>query len=191
MEYISKLFRNHFNNFFGIHYIDFNFDLQESDVILQQKPHPDYPNTIYTQGYPSHMRTYNRKIRLDAKGCIPKGCTQNIVFQRRIEFHLAHTNQQCNYLHIDNLQGNYENIFNRYCPLLARKWYDYRKDIVKIPMLRELPYAYHLQQIDQTAFQRRIPHYNLKVTPQRPKTTKRVQISDVDLNWLGEFLLEE
>jgi hypothetical protein len=182
----TNFFRTSFSSLFSIDCLDFYFDLKAGDVNPLGVPDPKHPNTYYSKDYPSSLKTYSRVERLKHKNHISYSLIEKMEYHERIEFHLARGN--CDYLDCRNLQGTYELVFLRYLPQLARKWYDHRRTVVKVPNLRGLPYAHHLRQIDEVAYQGRIPHYrDLLKTPRKPTPFKHAKKNEVDMNWLPAF----
>jgi hypothetical protein len=100
-------------------------------------------------------------------------------YPNRIEISLRRDN--CDYLNAHNLTGSYENVFLRYLPFLARKWLNYRHEVVEVEE-RNLSYAHHLRQVIAVARQR-IPQYNdLLRTPLKPIPFKKAKRNEVDYN---------
>ena len=118
---------------------------------------------------------------------MPYKYIEQMEYKTRIEFHLANGN--CDFLDYQNLQGTFEMIFLHYLPQLARKWFDYRREVVSVPYLHKLPYACHLRQINDMALAGHIPQYKeLIKTPLRPIPEKRYGRNETDLNWLSQFI---
>jgi len=181
----SKLLMNNISSLFAINSVDFYFDLKEEDCILLGEPNP-YPNTRYSLDYPSCLKVYSKTNRHIAKNHKSYQNIEQMKYKTRIEFHLVNSN--CNFLHFQNLRGTFEIVFYHYLPQLARKWFDHRREVVKIQKLYELPYAHHLRQINEMALAGHIPQYrDLLKTPIRPKPEKHYGKNEVDLNWLSNF----
>jgi len=178
-------FMNNFSSFFAVNSLDFYFDLKDEDCILLGDE-TKYPETRYSSGYPSVLKIYSRTARLKQKNHISHEVINRMEYKTRIEFHLANGN--CDFLHFQNLNGNYELVFLNYLPLLARKWFNHRREVVKIPHVYKLPYAHHLRQLNNLALAGHIPQYReLLKTPIRPKPDKKYGKNEVDLNWISHF----
>jgi len=186
MPSITRFFMLNFSRLFAINYIDFYFDLKDGDCILLGKPEP-FSSSRYSLDYPSSLKVYSKTERQKYKNHFPHKCIELMEYTTRIEFRLANAN--CYYLDYRNLQGSYEIVFQRFLPQLARKWFKHRREIVKVPNLSELPYAYHLNKIDELISRDHLPqNYELQKTPLRPKPEKRYGKNEVDINWLSQFI---
>jgi hypothetical protein len=92
----------------------------------------------------------------------------------------------------ENLDGSYEEIFERYLPQLARKWHDYRKEVLHIPCLKSLPYSCHLNRINDVAYGIRLPQYGgLMKSPKMFRGTKNVKKKDRDESWFINFITND
>ena len=186
MPAINIFFMEAFSSLFSIDRIDFYFDLKDNDIIPSKEPDPGHPNTYYSSDYPSSIKTYSRIEKLKSKNNISYQKIMNIEFNSRIEFHLCRSN--CDFLDYRNLQGNFEIIFLRYLPLLAKKLFKHRREILEIPYLHKLPYAHHLRQIHNLTFAGHIPQYkDLLKSPTKPIPYKKYKKNETDYNWLSEF----
>jgi hypothetical protein len=156
-----------FDRFFSIATLDFHFDFHEGDCVIRGEEDPRYPGTVYSKDYPSSLKTYDRINRLQAKNSISHEKIMEMEYTRRIEFHFARGN--CNRLAYQNLQGTFEVVFLWFLPFLARKWFDYHRQVVDVPNLSELSYAHHYHQIVEVALAGHIPQYrNLQKAPKKP-----------------------
>ena len=181
---IYKFFYENIDRLLALDALDFYFDLHSEDVRLLGKPNPSYPNTRYSSGYPSILKVYSRPIKLQQKRHIQNREIENMDYPTRIEFSLRREN--CNYLNLRNLSGTYEHIFLRYLNFLARKWLDYRSQIVEVPW-HNIHYAHHLRQIMAVAV-KRIPQYkDLLETPKKPIPNKSVRKNEVDYNFIEGY----
>jgi len=109
---------------------------------------------------------------------------ENMDYPNRIEFSLRRAN--CEFLNAHNLTGTYENVFLRYLPFLARKWRNYRHEVVEVEECN-LSYAHHLCQVIAVARQR-IPQYNdLLPTPLKPIPYKKAKRNEVDENFIPQY----
>jgi len=183
MNDIKGFFYCNFDRLFALDALDFHFDLRNGDMHLLGKPHPACPNTRYSQGYPSVLKAYFRNEKLRQKQHISYEDIENMDYPNRIEFSLCRDN--CQFLNAYNLTGSYENVFLRYLPFLARKWHDYRHQVVEVAE-RNLPYAHHLRQVIAVASQR-IPQYDLLPTPPKPIPYKTAKKNEVDYNFIAQF----
>jgi hypothetical protein len=187
MPTLVNFFMGSFSSFFSIDTLDFYFDMKDGDSISIGKSDPRYPNTRYSSERYSSLKTYSKVKRQEYKNHISREHIQEMEFQNRIEFHLMRGN--CEYLDYRNLQGPFEVVFLRYLPLLARKWFDHRREIVEVPNLKKLPYAHHLRQIDDIAHAGHIPHYReLLKTPPKPMPERYYKKDEVDRNWLPHIV---
>jgi hypothetical protein len=183
---LKSFFYSNFDRLFALDRLDFYFDLMNDDMRLVGEANPDYPNTRYSSGNPSVLKAYFRTERLRQKQHISYEDIENMDYKARIEFSLRRAN--CDFLNICNLEGSYEYVFLRYLPFLARKWHDYRYQIVEVEE-RNLSYAHHLRKIITTAGHR-IPHYNnnnLLQTPLKPIPYKTAKMNEVDNNFIAQF----
>jgi hypothetical protein len=182
---IPNFFRAAFSSLFALERIDFFFDVKREDVALRGAPNPQYPNTLYSSDYPSSMKIYDRVVRQKQKNHISYNHINEIEYPMRIEFHLVRGN--CNYIHPQNLDGNYEQIFLNYLPFLARKWLTFRSQILDVNK-QNLTYDHHLRQVIEIALQPHIPQYtNLLKNPRKPEPFKKAKKEDVDTNWVAYF----
>jgi hypothetical protein len=180
---LKSFFYWNFDRLFSLDALDFYFDLRDGDMRLLGIPNPAYPTTRYSQGYPSVLKAYFRNEKLRQKMHISNDELENIACPNRIEFSLCRDN--CQFLNAHNLAGSYENVFLRYLPFLARKWHDYRHQVVEVAE-RNLPYAHHLRQVIAVASQR-IPQYDLLPTPQKPIPYKTAGKNEVDYNFIAHY----
>jgi len=182
---IMNFFQVNFDRLFALDRLDFYFDLQKEDMYLIGNPYPSCPNTHYSSRKNSVLKAYFRDERLKQKRHISYDELDCMDYQARIEFSLCREN--CNYLHIQNINGSYENVFLRYLPFLARKWLDHRSKVVNISKRNIQHYAHHLNQIIAVAGQR-IPQYrDLLETPLKPIPYKSARRNETDLNFIAEF----
>jgi hypothetical protein len=182
----AQFFMMSFSSHFAVHRLDFYFDVKEGDITPVGYPHPSHPNTYYSGDYPSSLKTYSRVCRLLHKHNILSNLIQGMEYRNRIEFHLARSN--CDYLHYQNLSGPFEAVFYRYLPLLARKWYKHRREVIEVPHFNTMPYARHLRQINDMAYAGHIPQYrDLQKTPLLPIPEKHYKKNEADQRWLTEF----
>lgn len=182
-------FSNAFPSLFAIDALDFYFDFKEEDVVLLGRPNPEYPNTLYSQGYPASLKTYSKTIRQMSKNHLPHEDIKSMEYPRRIEFHLER--QNCKYLDHRNLRGNFEAVFLNYLPFLARKWFDHHREVFDVPIHKHLPYAHHFRQIVMLALSGPIPQYRyLFQSPKKPMPGKHYKQGEADMNWLSEFITQ-
>jgi hypothetical protein len=179
-----NFFYESFSYLFALQCLDFYFDMKEEDIKLSDVPNPRYATTRYSSNYPSSLKVYDRRERLIAKNHFQHDTIYNLQLPYRIEFHLERGN--CRYMDIRNLEGNYEMVFLRYLPFLARKWHDFRYQVIEIPFMYRLTYAQHLNQVVNMAHSR-IPQPNLYYTPPKPDLTKRKREGEIDTTWLGHY----
>jgi hypothetical protein len=112
---------------------------------------------------------YDRASRLIQKNNIPHDRIVQMKYKTRVEFHLERRN--CERLAHQNLQGTFDAVFHNFLPLLARKWFDYHRQVVDVPDIRNNSYAYHYRQIVNMALAGRIPQYrNLCRQQEVPKS---------------------
>jgi len=181
---LKGFFYFNFDRLFSLDRLDFYFDLRDGDMRLLGNPNPAYPNTRYSQGKPSVLKAYSRTEKLRQKQHISFEDIENMDYPARIEFSLCRAN--CDYLNAYNLSGSYDNVFLRYLPFLARKWFNYRHEVVKIEE-RNLSYAHHLRQVIAVA-SHRIPQYDLLLkTPTKPIPYKAAKKDEVDHNYIAQF----
>ena len=184
---VGTFFKVNFDRLFALEKLDFYHDFRHGDIVFLGNPNARYPNTRYSTGSfkrPSILKAYSRPERLFQKRHLNHEVITGIKYPLRIEFALCGRN--CKYLNILNLRGTYESVFSRYLPFLARKWLNYRHEVVQV---RDLSYAPHLRKIVKTAGQR-IPQYNnLHETPEKPIPYKCFGKKEVDINWVSEFYL--
>ena len=180
---INNFFHENMDRLFALDALDFYFDLHSEDVRLRGKPNPAYPNTRYSSGNPSILKVYSRLMKLQQKRHVAYMDIDNMEYPTRIEFSLRREN--CNYLNLRNLSGTYEYIFLGYLPFLARKWLNYRSEIVEVSSC-DIDYAHHLRQIMAVAG-RRIPRYDLLKTPKKPIPNNRIGRKEVDSNFIPGF----
>lgn len=181
---LANFYRINFDRLYALEKLDFYFDLRNDDMQLLGKPHPNYPNTRYSSVNPSVLKAYYRPERLRQKHNISYKDIDNMEYPARIEFSLCREN--CKFLNMQNLAGTYENIFLRYLPFLARKWINYRREVVEVKE-RNIHYNHHLQQIIAVAGQR-IPHYNfLLEAPIKPIPYKAAKKDEIDYNFISDF----
>jgi hypothetical protein len=182
---LKSFFQNNFDRLFALDGLDFYFDLRNDDIRLLGKPNPKCPNIRYSSVYPSVLKAYHRSERLKHKRNISYEEIDNMEYPERIEFSLCRGN--CEYLNIRNLAGTYDNIFLRYLPFLARKWFNNRHEVVEVNKRNLVNYAHHLNQIIAVAGQR-IPQYDdLYKTPPKPIPYKSARRNEVDYNFIARF----
>jgi len=167
-QFIKDFVNNNFNSFFNLDFIDFYFDIREEDAVILGEINQQYPNTQYCKD--GRIKTYNRQKRLKQKNNLPHELINQILLPRRIEFHLK--KRTCPYLHIDNLDGNFNTVFNKHLFFLARKWRKYKRYIINIPNLMRSPY-YYLKAIEKVAFSNTIPHTKSLIKHEPFKRTKK------------------
>ena len=183
---IKGFFYTNFDRLFALDALDFYHDLRNEDVRLLGKLNKNYPNTRYSsrvRGNPSILKVYSRQERLKQKRNISYEKIENIEYTTRIEFSLRRGT--CEYLNAMNLTGSYENIFFKYLPFLARKWREYRYEIVEV-LERNILYAHNLRQIIAVSRQR-IPQYELHNTPKKPIPFKSAKKNELDYNFMAVY----
>jgi excisionase family DNA binding protein len=183
---LLSYFNANFNELFAIEGIDFYNDVFSDDMELAGN-NPKYPGSRYSHDYPSSLKAYKRDERLRHKRQIPFETIDNMRHTGRIEFMLRRRNCPC--LFYRNLSGNYDTVFNRFLPILARKWQRNRHDVLTVPHCQDLEYAPYLQQIIMMA-QDRIPQYRdtLRKAPTKPIPFKHSKKNETDREYPADFL---
>jgi hypothetical protein len=112
-----------------------------------------------------------------------------MAFPWRVEFKL--NRYSCDYLAYENLNGNFDAIFNNYVTFMAKRWAKYGKDVAVIPNLWDLGYADYFQRIVRLSpCSLPNPSKILKKSPPAPMVNKAKETDLVDRSWLPFFTLK-
>jgi hypothetical protein len=181
---LKSFFQDNFNRFFALDSFDFYSDLKEDDMRMLGKLNPDYPKKPFFSRYLSVLKVFNRKELLKHMRNAQSEDIENMEYPFRIVFSL--NDENCIYLNILNLVGNYYTILDRYLTFLARKWLDHRHEVFEI-VNEEIRFrnAPDLQAIIDFAKERNPRKYNLHETPSRPTLYEKTERNDN--NFIAEF----
>jgi hypothetical protein len=110
--------------------LEFNFDFKRTNIEIDDEActHEDsrlikkYDTTHYTSDYrdgktKSIGEIYDREVKDKKDLHKTKKAIEENPFKIRLEYRLCRNN--CPYLHMDNIQGDYKEVFKRYLPYLA------------------------------------------------------------------------
>lgn len=148
---------------YKLHEIEFFFDFKESDAFIDPKENdPNIPEeekifrdekgTKYskdrTRKNPhSVICIYDRQNKLLRVNQQKKSLIIKDPYRKRIEFRL--TDKNCKYLNLDNLHGNYNEIFIRFMPYLASIYLRYVKNGVVIRYERYQNFKKLMKEVDK------------------------------------------
>lgn len=124
--------------------LDFYFDFPRNTLQIPSEEitgERRFATTVYSKDHKKRKSLwimYDRISDLLYRNQLPKDFVKNLPFPTRIEIRLCRAN--CAYLHLDNIRGDFYQIFSRYQSYIAKTWRKHGFIFGEIPIIEQHPF---------------------------------------------------
>lgn len=142
------------HSIFRLAELDFYFDFPRNALQIPSEKITGarrFPTTVYSKDHKKRKSLwimYDRISDLLYRNQLPKDFIENIPFPTRIEVRLCRAN--CAYLHLDNIRGDFYQIFSRYQAYIAKTWRKHGFIFGEIPVIDQHPFFYMILFLSST-----------------------------------------
>ena len=132
------------HSIFRLAELDFYFDFPRNALQIPSEEITGarrFPTTVYSKDHKKRKSLwimYDRISDLLYRNQLPKDFVKNLPFPTRIEVRLCRAN--CAYLHLDNIRGDFYQIFSRYQSYIAKTWRKHGFIFGEIPIIEQHPF---------------------------------------------------
>ena len=132
------------HSIFRLAELDFYFDFPRNALQIPSEEITGarrFPTTVYSKDHKKRKSLwimYDRISDLLYRNQLPKDFVKNLPFPTRIEVRLCRAN--CAYLHLDNIRGDFYQIFSRYQSYIAKTWCKHGFIFGEIPIIEQHPF---------------------------------------------------
>lgn len=140
---LNYIIRNR-HSIFRLAELDFYFDFPRNALQIPSEEITGarrFPTTVYSKDHKKRKSLwimYDRISDLLYRNQLPKDFVKNLPFPTRIEVRLCRAN--CAYLHLDNIRGDFYQIFSRYQSYIAKTWRKHGFIFGEIPIIEQHPF---------------------------------------------------
>lgn len=132
------------HSIFRLAELDFYFDFPRNALQIPSEEitgERRFATTVYSKDHKKRKSLwimYDRISDLLYRNQLPKDFIENIPFPTRIEVRLCRAN--CAYLHLDNIKGDFYQIFSRFQAYIAKTWRKHGFIFGEIPIIEQHPF---------------------------------------------------
>ena len=132
------------HSIFRLAELDFYFDFPRNALQIPSEEITGdrrFATTVYSKDHKKRKSLwimYDRISDLLYRNQLPRDFIENIPFPTRIEIRLCRAN--CAYLHLDNIKGDFYQIFSRYQAYIAKTWRKHGFIFGEIPIIEQHPF---------------------------------------------------
>lgn len=132
------------HSIFRLAELDFYFDFPRNALQIPSEEITGdrrFATTVYSKDHKKRKSLwimYDRISDLLYRNQLPRDFIENIPFPTRIEIRLCRAN--CAYLHLDNIKGDFYQIFSRYQAYIAKTWRKHGFIFGEIPIIKQHPF---------------------------------------------------
>lgn len=132
------------HSIFRLAELDFYFDFPLNTLQIPSEKitgERRFATTVYSKDHKKRKSLwimYDRISDLLYRNQLPKDFVKNLPFPTRIEVRLCRAN--CAYLHLDNIRGDFYQIFSRYQSYITKTWRKHGFIFGEIPIIEQHPF---------------------------------------------------